>query len=109
MVEAIRAGGFVCFDSFTQFKRTAEKYIPCTCPTGDGWLIGAEICNYAELGYGRVACIQPFGCMPNHVCGRGLYSSIQRRVKNVRIGSIDYDSGISDVNIQNRIQMLLDF
>lgn len=109
MVKAIRANGFVCFDSFTPFKRTAEKYIPCTCPTGDGWLIGAEICNYAELGYDRVLCVQPFGCMPNHVCGRGLYSSIQRRVKNVRLGSIDYDSSGSEINIHNRIQMLLDF
>jgi predicted nucleotide-binding protein (sugar kinase/HSP70/actin superfamily) len=47
--------------------------------------------------------------MPNHVCGRGLYSSIQRRVGNVRLVSADYDSGISDVNIRNRLRMLLDF
>jgi predicted nucleotide-binding protein (sugar kinase/HSP70/actin superfamily) len=109
MVKAIKANGFACFDSFSGFKRTAEKYIPCACPTGDGWLIGAEICNFAEIGYGRVACVQPFGCMPNHVCGRGLYSSIQRRVGNVRLVSVDYDSGSSEVNIRNRLQMLLDF
>ena len=107
MIREIRRNGFRCFDKFTQFKKNAEKYIPCTCPTGDGYLIGAEICNFAETGYDRVACLQPFGCMPNHVCGRGLYSSIQRRVKNVRLQSIDFDTSGSDVNIYNRAELLL--
>ena len=109
MIKAIRKNGFVCFDGFSEFKATAERYIPCTCPTGDGWLIGAEICSFAEHGYSRVVCAQPFGCMPNHVCGRGLYSSIQRRVGNVRLVSVDYDSSDAEVNLRNRIQMLLDF
>ena len=109
MINAVRSCGFECFDSFTPFKARAESRIPCRCTTGDGWLIGAEIVNHAYAGTVRTACIQPFGCMPNHVCGRGLYSSIQRRLTDmdVRLVSIDFDTSGSDVNIYNRAEMLL--
>ena len=109
MTDTLRSRGFECLDSFTPFKARAESRIPCRCATGDGWLIGAEIVNHAFAGTVRTACIQPFGCMPNHVCGRGLYSSIQRRLSDldVRLVSIDFDSSGSDVNIYNRAEMLL--
>ncbi|MBQ2581713.1 MAG: 2-hydroxyacyl-CoA dehydratase [Ruminococcus sp.] len=109
MIRSLRAHGFECFDSFTPFKKTAESRLPCRCTTGDGWLIGAEIVSHALSGTKGVACLQPFGCMPNHVCGHGLYSSIQRRLSDtgVRLVSIDFDSSGSDVNIYNRAEMLL--
>ena len=109
MIRSLREHGFECFDSFTAFKKTAESRLPCRCTTGDGWLIGAEIVSHALSGTKGVACLQPFGCMPNHVCGHGLYSSIQRRLSDtgVRLVSIDFDSSGSDVNILNRAQLLL--
>ena len=109
MIRSLRAHGFECFDSFTPFKKTAESRLPCRCTTGDGWLIGAEIVSHALSGTKGVACLQPFGCMPNHVCGHGLYSSIQRRLSDLgcRLVSIDFDSSGSDVNIYNRAEMLL--
>lgn len=109
MICTLRKYGFECFDSFTPFKRKAQSRIPCRCTTGDGWLIGAEIVNHALSGTKGVACLQPFGCMPNHVCGHGLYSSIQRRLSDtgVRLVSVDFDSSGSEVNIYNRAEMLL--
>lgn len=109
MIRTLRKYGFECFDSFTPFKRKAQSRIPCRCTTGDGWLIGAEIVNHALSGTKGVACLQPFGCMPNHVCGHGLYSSIQRRLSDtgLRLVSVDFDSSGSEVNIYNRAEMLL--
>lgn len=109
MIRSVRSHGFECLDSFTPFKARAESRIPCTCNVGDGWLIGAEIVNHAFGGTLRTACVQPFGCMPSHVCGRGLYSSIQRRLSDlgVRLVSIDFDSSGTDVNIYNRAEILL--
>lgn len=109
MIRTLRSYGFQCFDSFTPFKKKAQSRIPCRCTTGDGWLIGAEIVNHALCGTKGVACLQPFGCMPNHVCGHGLYSSIQRRLSDtgVRLVSVDFDTSGSDVNIYNRAEMLL--
>ena len=109
MIRTLRKYGFESFDSFTPFKRKAQSRIPCRCTTGDGWLIGAEIVNHALSGTKGVACLQPFGCMPNHVCGHGLYSSIQRRLSDtgLRLVSVDFDSAGSEVNIYNRAEMLL--
>ena len=109
MIKTLGAHGFECFDSFTAFKKNAVRYIPCVCTTGDGWLIGAEIVNHALGGTKDVAALEPFGCMPNHVCGRGLYSSFQRRLRefDMRIVGLDFDSSGSDINIYNRAQMLL--
>lgn len=110
MISALRGAGFECLDCFTDFKQRAVSRIPCRCTTGDGWLIGAEIVNHALSGTDRVVCVQPFGCMPSHVCGRGLYSSIQRRLADtgVRLVSIDLDSSGSDVNTYNRAEMLME-
>ena len=109
MIRTLRKYGFESFDSFTPFKRKAQSRIPCRCTTGDGWLIGAEMVNHALSGTKGVACLQPFGCMPNHVCGHGLYSSIQRRLSDtgLRLVSVDFDSSGSEVNIYNRAEMLL--
>lgn len=60
------------------------------------------------MGYNKVLCVQTFGCMPNHVCGKGIYPSIQRELQNAQIVSIDYDSSGSEINVRNRIRMLLD-
>lgn len=105
MVSAIRGNGFICFDEFSEFKRIAKGYVNYNCCIGDGWLMGGEICNYAAMGIDRIICVQPFGCMPNHVFGKGIYSSLQRKLGNVQIISVDYDSGLPEINIHNRIKL----
>lgn len=106
MVEAIREKGFVCFDAFSGFERTARRHFSSRCSVGDGWLIGGEICNFAALGCDRIACVQPFGCMANQVCGKGVYAALQRKLGDIRLVSIDYDSSGSLVNLQNRAELL---
>lgn len=109
MVQAIRRQGFYVMDEFVSFKEHAKGYVSFDCCIGDGWLMGAEIVNHARNGYSRVIAAQPFGCMPNHVCGRGLYPSLSRKLENVTITSVDYDSGGSSLNVKNRIRMALDY
>ena len=107
MVQAIREKGFVCFDAFSEFAQTARQSFSSRCSVGDGWLIGGEICNFAKHGYHRIACVQPFGCMANQVCGKGIYSSLQRKLPHVQLVSLDYDASGSDIQVQNRAAMLL--
>lgn len=109
MIAAIRQQGLYVMDEFCSFKEHARGYVPFECCIGDGWLMGAEIVGHALGGYSRVIAAQPFGCMPNHVCGRGLYPSLARKLKNITITSVDYDSSGSPLNVKNRIQMALDF
>ena len=107
MVSALRENGFLCCDSFHEFKSYAADYVSFGCDIADGWLIGGEIANIHRNVTKRIACVQPFGCMPNHVFGKGIYSSLQRRIDDIMLSSIDFDSGSADVNLKNRLSMLI--
>lgn len=108
MTLCIQKHDFICLDSFSIFKEKASKFVSFGCNIADGWLIGGEIVNMYKSGIRKIACVQPFGCMPNHVFGKGIYSSLQRRLNGIMISSFDYDSGSALVNADNRIRMLID-
>jgi predicted nucleotide-binding protein (sugar kinase/HSP70/actin superfamily) len=108
MTDSIKKYGFICSDEFKDFKKNSAEYVSFGCNIADGWLIGGEIVNMHKAGIRKVACVQPFGCMPNHVFGKGIYSSLQRRLDGIMISCFDYDSGSSGVNIDNRARMLID-
>lgn len=75
--------------------------------TGEGWLITAEMVDYLEQGINNILCVQPLACLPNHITGRGMFKSVKDRYSNVNISAIDYDPGVSNVNQQNRIKLML--
>jgi predicted nucleotide-binding protein (sugar kinase/HSP70/actin superfamily) len=74
---------------------------------GEGWLIPAEILENADHGVKAFVIVQPFGCLPNHITGRGLIKTMKRRHPGIHIVSIDYDPDTSIANVENRLQMLI--
>ena len=74
---------------------------------GEGWLLTAEMLELAEAGVTNIVCTQPFGCLPNHICGKGMMQPIKSRHPEVNIVAIDYDAGASPVNQENRIKLML--
>ena len=44
---------------------------------GEGWLLTAEMIELVQAGYGNIVCAQPFGCLPNHICGKGMINKIR--------------------------------
>lgn len=60
-----------------------------------------------KLGAGNIVCIQPFGCLPNHITGKGVIKKIRSLYKDANIVPIDYDPGASEVNQVNRIKLML--
>lgn len=108
MIAALRSNGFYCVDEFLTVKKQAEGYVSFNCTVGDGWLIGAEAVAHIKGGYRKVIAVQPFDCMPNHVCGRGLYPSLARKLPEGHIVSVDLDSSGSSLNVRNRIKMVID-
>lgn len=109
MVNALKEQGFYCMDAYDVFKEKAAGYVTYQCSIGDGWLIGAEFANHALNGYNRIICGQPFGCLPSHVCGRGLYPAIRRKLPDTQYISVDYDASGTDTLVKSRIRMLLSF
>ncbi len=74
---------------------------------GEGWLLTAEMMELAEEGVSNIICVQPFGCLPNHIIGKGMLKKIKQKYKGLNIIPIDYDPGASEVNQLNRIKLLL--
>lgn len=108
MIKALRKYGFYTMEDFFTLKKEASDYVTLNYKTGDGWLIGAEIVGHVLHDCPKVLAVQPFGCMPNHTCGRGLYPSLQEKLPHSMIVSVDVDSSGSKLNVYNRVRMLVD-
>ena len=74
---------------------------------GEGWLLTAEMLELYEKGVRNIVCTQPFGCLPNHICGKGMMKPIKDRHPDINIVAIDYDAGATRVNQVNRLKLML--
>ncbi len=98
------------FDPPTEFKKTVElarEYISLGVKMGEGWLLVAEMVEHIHRGTKSIVCTQPFGCLPNHIVGKGVTKVIKERNPDVNIVAIDYDASASEINQQNRLKLLL--
>lgn len=75
--------------------------------SGEGWLIPAEIREYANQGVSSFVILQPFGCLPNHICGRGVIKRIKEDFPEIQIQPLDLEPDTSFANVENRLQMLI--
>ena len=75
--------------------------------TGEGWFLTGEMIELIKEGAPNIVCTQPFGCLPNHVVGKGVIKELRRRYPQANIVAIDYDPGASEVNQLNRIKLML--
>ena len=74
---------------------------------GEGWLLTAEMVELIRAGYENIVCAQPFGCLPNHICGKGMINKIRELYPQANITPIDYDPSATRVNQENRIKLML--
>ena len=74
---------------------------------GEGWLLTAEMVELVENGVNNIVCTQPFGCLPNHIVGKGMMRAIKEKNPQANIVAVDYDPGASEINQQNRIKLML--
>ena len=94
----------------TPFDHTVsliQGYIGIGTQMGEGWLLTAEMLELLENGVQNIVCTQPFGCLPNHICGKGMPKPIKLKNPDANIIAIDYDAGASEVNQENRIKLML--
>ena len=47
--------------------------------------MAGEIAHYAAEGVRSFIILQPFGCLPNHVCGRGVTKRLKELYPGVQI------------------------
>ncbi|MCR5250838.1 MAG: 2-hydroxyacyl-CoA dehydratase [Lachnospiraceae bacterium] len=75
--------------------------------TGEGWFLTGEMLELIHSGTPNIVCTQPFGCLPNHVVGKGVIKALRKAYPQSNIVAIDYDPGASEVNQLNRIKLML--
>ena len=75
--------------------------------TGEGWFLTGEMLELIHSDTPNIVCTQPFGCLPNHVVGKGVIKELRHRYPESNIVAIDYDPGASEVNQLNRIKLML--
>lgn len=92
---------------FEHLRHLADKVINQGVKMGEGWLIPAEMAALAESGTGNVVCAQPFGCLPNHIAGKGASRAVKALFPGANIVPVDYDPSATKVNQENRIKLML--
>ena len=108
LIEGIKSAGvFDLPTDFEHIKETASKYICTGAQMGEGWLLPAEMLELAERGVNNIVCTQPFGCLPNHIFGKGMMKPLKDKNPDLNIVAIDYDPGATRVNQENRIKLML--
>jgi Uncharacterized protein conserved in bacteria len=98
---------FVAPSPYAHLKKLVKPVIGYGCKMGEGWLLTAEMMELVESGYENVVCTQPFGCLPNHIAGKGMIRKIKNIMPKANIVPIDYDPSATKVNQENRIKLML--
>lgn len=100
-------GNFEPLHDFEHLRKCADEVLNQGVKMGEGWLIPAEMAALAETGVKNVVCTQPFGCLPNHVAGKGAVRTLKNIYPDENIVAVDYDPSATKVNQENRIKLML--
>ena len=90
-----------------EIARLAKEHVSLGNMAGEGWFLTGEMVKLIRHGVPNVVCLQPFGCLPNHITGKGVIHSLRNHYKEANILAIDCDAGASEVNQLNRIKLML--
>lgn len=107
MIKYTKKYGFCPPGKYSHIKKLVKPVIGYGSKMGEGWLLTAEMLELAETGYENIVCTQPFGCLPNHINGKGAVRKIKEINPKANIVTIDYDPGAPKVNQENRIKLML--
>ena len=91
----------------TDLVKDSDTIFHHTFDAGEGVLIPGEIIHHAKKGCKAFVVLQPFGCLPNHIVGRGIIKRLKEMYPDVQILPLDYDPDVSFANVENRLQMLI--
>jgi predicted nucleotide-binding protein (sugar kinase/HSP70/actin superfamily) len=85
----------------------ASEILSLTNQFGEGWAIAAEVSHYARHGINKVVCVQPFGCIANHVVAKGIEKRLKKFYPQMNLLYLDVDGGVAEVNLQNRLHFMM--
>lgn len=107
MIAAMKKGGFRAPGTFEDLRQLIKGYLGEGNKMGEGWLLTAEMLELIHSGTPNIVCTQPFGCLPNHIVGKGMIRKLKDDYPYSNIVAIDYDPGATKINQENRIKLML--
>ncbi len=107
MSKIMKKYGFYAPGSFKDLMKKPQGILELGTKMGEGWLLTGEMLELIEGGYPNIICAQPFGCLPNHIAGKGVINKIRALYPEANITPIDYDPSATKVNQGNRIKLML--
>ena len=107
MIAVLKDNGYHAPLPFKELVKLTEGLISTGDKMGEGWLLTAEMAELIRAGYENIICAQPFGCLPNHICGKGMINKLRELYPQANITPIDYDPSATRVNQENRIKLML--
>ena len=108
MIEALEhSGRFRAPGTFRELHNLVRGYLGDGNKMGEGWLLTAEMLELIHSGTNNIVCTQPFGCLPNHIVGKGMIRKLKDDYPYSNIVAIDYDPGATKINQENRIKLML--
>ncbi len=107
MIDAMERGGFRAPGTFEDLRGLIHGYLGEGNKMGEGWLLTAEMLELIHSDVPNIVCTQPFGCLPNHIVGKGMIRKLKDDYPWSNIVAIDYDPGATKINQENRIKLML--
>jgi len=99
--------GYMPYEDFEYVIKEGERIISLGVKMGEGWLIPAEMLAYSDHNIKNIVCAQPFGCLPNHIVGKGMVRPLKRLSPDINIVPLDFDASSTEVNQENRLKLML--
>ena len=107
MIAALEHSRFRAPGTFENMHKMVHGYLGDGNKMGEGWLLTGEMLELIHSGVPNIVCTQPFGCLPNHIVGKGMIRKLKDDYPNSNIVAIDYDPGATKINQENRIKLML--
>lgn len=105
--QALEGTRFTKPEKIEEIVEYAKRYVDLGNQYGEGWLLTGEMVELIESGTENIICVQPFGCLPNHITGKGVIKALRSTYEKANIIPIDFDASASEVNQFNRIKLML--
>jgi predicted nucleotide-binding protein (sugar kinase/HSP70/actin superfamily) len=96
-------------ESIFEIAEHAKEIIDLANQFGEGWLLAGEVACFARRGINRVVCVQPFGCIANHVVAKGIERRLKQFYPEMNLLYLDIDGGMAEVNLHNRLHFLINW
>ena len=95
------------YHDIQEIARKAQGIVSLNHQYGEGWLIAGEIASFVKDGINNVLCLQPFGCIANHVVAKGVEKKMKELYPQLNLLFLDADAGVSEVNFFNRMHFFI--